>query len=343
MNTAKHFLILSFILFVSCAGPAQIKEVEKPAIADENVLPEKDPYFVETFGVNKADGPQSIVRSSIEDRDGNIWIASWEGIIKYDGKQFINYTNKEGLRRFHVFSTLEDRDGNLWFGTIGGGAYKFDGKTWINYTINRGLANDNALCFYEDDSGKIWIGTMGGISVYNGMAFQNFTTEDGLPNEEINSIIQDDSGVFWFGSTGKAFTYDGKKYSVIEDENIGPFGNIRSIIKDSNGAIWFGGNDGMWRYFEDKYLQIETNFHGRIYEDTQKNIWTSSESAPGVWKISLYEQKDLVQKIYNPIIIKDEAGMFFGINSDRNNDMWICNLEGIYRFDGMEFEDFQNE
>ncbi|MDA9773351.1 hypothetical protein N9B82_00225 [Saprospiraceae bacterium] len=343
MTFHKYLLILSFILFISCNGPAQVKKLEKPPNVDEVTLPEKDPYFVETFGVNKAEGPKSIVRSSMEDIDGNIWIASWEGIIKYDGKKFINYTNKEGLRRFHVFSTMEDSDGNLWFGTIGGGAYKYDGKTWVNYTINTGLADDSALCFYEDNTGKIWIGTTGGISVYNGMTFQNFTEENGLPNEDINSIVQDDLGIFWFGSRGKAFTYNGEVFSVIEKDEVGPFGNVRTIIKDNAGAMWFGGNDGLWRYFEDQYLQIETNFHGRIYEDAQKNIWTSSETKPGVWKISLYEQKDLIQNKYNPIILKEEEGMFFGINSDRNNDMWICNLEGVYQFDGMEFEDFRNE
>ncbi len=49
-----------------------------------------------------------------------------EGIISYDGKQFTNVTENEGLEKFRVFSLLEDRAGTLWFGTIGGGLYRYE-------------------------------------------------------------------------------------------------------------------------------------------------------------------------------------------------------------------------
>lgn len=93
-------------------------------------------------------GPNSITRNVIQDRKGNIWIASWEGIFRYDGKSFTNITSKVSSARF--FSALEDRNGNLWFGTIGSGVYYYDGKSFQNLTTKNGLVNNEITCIYED-------------------------------------------------------------------------------------------------------------------------------------------------------------------------------------------------
>ena len=58
----------------------------------------------ETKGVSTSHGPNSIVRSIIQDRKGNIWIASWEGVFRYDGKSFTNITSKVSSACF--FSVL---------------------------------------------------------------------------------------------------------------------------------------------------------------------------------------------------------------------------------------------
>ena len=80
-----------------------------------------DPNFVVAPDIVSTQGPSNITRNILQDRNGNYWFASWEGIVRYDGKLFTYVTLKEGLRRFHVFSVLEDQTGNLWFGMIRGG------------------------------------------------------------------------------------------------------------------------------------------------------------------------------------------------------------------------------
>jgi len=47
--------------------------------------------------------PRSITRDIFADRAGNFWLATWEGVVRYDGKTFVNFTIKENLRRYHVF------------------------------------------------------------------------------------------------------------------------------------------------------------------------------------------------------------------------------------------------
>lgn len=353
-----YVLIFLSVFIFSCKGQkrsAPIKETtKKPAPIDiKKVLPKEisdyDPYFVESNTIDSPYGPNGIVRNMIQAKNGDIWIASWEGIIRYDGKTFTNFTNKESLRRYHVFCALEDRKGNLWFGTIGGGIYVYDGKEFINYTTREGLVFDGIGCIYEDKAGNIWIGTQDGISRYDGTAnntkditFKNFTTADSLTDNDINSIIEDKNGLFWIGTRGAACTYDGVNFSKITRENGSAFINVRSIIKDSNHNIWMGGNDGLWRYDGEAYYSFSENFVGYIYEDQKGNIWTNAASeSPQVWVLSRYDKRPLSYELPVATKIKEEMDMFFGIMEDKSGNIWWGSLKGIHHFDGTTFTDFQ--
>lgn len=66
-----------------------------------------------------------------EDNKGNIWFGDRDaGIWKFDGKQFENYSKKDGLANDFVLSIYEDRNNELWFGMADGKIYKFNGKAF---------------------------------------------------------------------------------------------------------------------------------------------------------------------------------------------------------------------
>src|SRR5476651_697280 len=117
-------------------------------------------------------GPKTITRNIIQDRKGNIWIAAFDGIFRYDGKSFTNITSK--VSSSHFFSVLADRKGNLWFGSIGSGVYCYDGKSFRNFTTRDGLLNNDVGSIYEDKKGNIWFGVFGGASRYDGKSFRNY-------------------------------------------------------------------------------------------------------------------------------------------------------------------------
>src|SRR5580704_1464044 len=184
----------------------------------------------ETKGVITAYGPQWITRNIIQDRKGNIWIAAFNGVFRYDGKSFTNITSKVSSARF--FSLLEDRKSNLWFGSIGSGVYYYDGKSFTNFTTGDGLINNRVSCIYEDKAGNIWFGTENGASCYDGKSFRNYRL-----NGIVNSIMEDKTGKFWFATTGNTFVYDarlpdgqGKAFTVFTHDGK-PFTNVRSITE----------------------------------------------------------------------------------------------------------------
>jgi ligand-binding sensor domain-containing protein len=190
--------------------------------------------------------PMGMVRNVKQARNGDILIASYLGVFRYDGTSFTNLTGKIISPRFSSFwDVLEDRKGNLWFASKDSGVYYYNGKSFQHFTTREGLANNLVMSIYEDKTGNIWFGA----SRYDGKSFRNFTTKDGFPSNSIRLLLEDKTGKLWFGAQGEnMFVYDGKTFTVLKNKDGKAFNNVWSIIEDKKGSIWFGDVDGLWRY-----------------------------------------------------------------------------------------------
>jgi ligand-binding sensor domain-containing protein len=334
-HTHVYTLFLVFISFTSCGGQNQT------TVAKDNIKPE-------IKEVISSEGPKSITRNIIQDRKGNIWMAAFDGIFRYDGKSFTNITSNITSARF--FSILEDRNGNFWFGTIGSGVYYYDGKSFKNFTTRQGLLNNEVTCIFEDKKGDIWFGVSGGASCYNGKSFRNYIINDNSMNEdwvgktfpdrqpyEVNSIIEDKKGKFWFATRGSTFVFDGKTFTVFTHEGK-PFENVRTIIEDKKGNIWLSGSDGLWCYNGSIFSNFNQHFVGYIIEDKKGNIWACSEKDRQAWSLSKYDEKTLLNKKPTVTEIANQP-MIFGILEDDKGNIWF-GANGVYRYDGKTITDF---
>jgi len=298
MNSPTQLIFtVLFILGLSSACKESAKTISSQATPERHrEITETDYYFEETVNIDSPNGPKNITRNILQDKNGIFWLASWEGIISYDGTGFTNHTNKELLRRYRVFSLLQDRKGLLWFGTIGAGIYTYDRNTFKNMTEENGLVNNDVGCFYEDSKGDIWIGTRVGLSQYNSKGFKNYTFDGHEDDNDINSIAQDPSGNYWIGARGHAQMYDGNAFTKILRENGAPFINVRSIIKDQKGNMWLGGNDGLWMYNGKSFRQFTEDFTGVIFEDSKGKIYVSKSVSGRSYEITMKAAKYLALK-----------------------------------------------
>jgi ligand-binding sensor domain-containing protein len=335
--------LLSFILLSLLTTACKVGVKTPPAATF--VYP-NDPYYTDTEDTVATHGPRSITRNILQDKKGNLWFSTWEGIICYDGKFFTNYTLKAGLAKYHTFSLLEDRAGNLWFGTIGAGAYKYDGKVFTHFNTHNGLIDDYVDCIYEDIAGHIWFGTFNGASRYDGKRFDNFTTADGLGNNDINAIIEDNKGTLWFGTRGEGISYyDGKQFQKFNNHQGLPFNQVRAIMKDKYGDLWFGGNDGLWRYDGEVLKQYDTQFVGYIYESAKGDIWVSAGKLNSRDMVLYrYDAQSLSMpagSIPKPQSVKQGIGQVFGILEDDKGHIWFGTEDGVCKHDGVGFELFR--
>jgi ligand-binding sensor domain-containing protein len=337
-------------LFVFCTPATGQNKTEPP----KNKIPSHSNEAITAYG------PKNITRTIIQDRSGNIWLAAFDGIFRYDGKSFTNVTSKVSSARF--FSVLQDRKGNLWFGSIGSGVYHYDGTSFRHFTTKEGLVNNEIDFIYQDQTGDIWFGANGGVSRYDGKVFRNYMmngdsmAEDRTgktfpdftrPPNGVTAVIEDKKRNFWFCTTGHTFVYDGKVFTVVIHDGK-PFTNVRTIIEDKKGNIWLGGNDGLWRYDGNTFANVTPNFVGYIYEDKNGNIWTSSTRDIGEqWVLSRYDEKSLNNAQPTVTEIKsayeNNRGMMFGIVESNDGKIWFGGLDGVYRYDGNTVSGFKDK
>ncbi|SEC66729.1 Two component regulator propeller [Maribacter dokdonensis] len=167
-------------------------------------------YSKQNFTENTSDAnslANNIVRNIYEDSNGNIWIATGDGLSqltiteKYkEDPKFKNYKKDEddpnSLSHNYILSLFENRKGELWIGTFGGGLNKLipgeNGKeaTFKNYSIAQGLPNNVIKAILEDEQGHLWVSTNKGLSMFDTdqEIFKNFDVSDGLQDSEFQEL-----------------------------------------------------------------------------------------------------------------------------------------------------------
>lgn len=118
-------LLLSLLLsFTFCIG-------QTTSPKGQNALPNGQPKLFRTQGTNEYVN----VHCALQDRKGDLWFGTTgEGVYRYDGKVFTQFTIKDGLNSNTVWSVLEDRKGNIWFGTRDLGLCRYDGKIFTSFS-----------------------------------------------------------------------------------------------------------------------------------------------------------------------------------------------------------------
>ena len=344
----KKFVKL-FALFLMAVFLSSCKQ--KQTYAPPDIIRSETKDSVSSYG------PTRMVRNVKQARNGDILIASYTGVWRYDGKLFTNITSAISSPSF--WDVLEDGKGNLWFASKDSGVYLVPSgqTTFQHFTTKQGLASNMALHIYEDRAGNIWFGA----SRYDGKSFRNFTTKDGFPSNSIRLLLEDKTGKLWFGAQGESmFVYDGKTFTVLKNKDGKTFTNVWGITEDRKGNFWFGATIiedkrgdtsfislGLWRYDGSTYTKVSQKGAYGIITDKNGNIWTTGPDKPQgigqVWSLSRYDQKSLYNKMPTVTEIKSQSGMLLGILEDAKGNIWFGSGGGVYRYDGKTITDFKSK
>ena len=202
------------------------------------------------------------VRTLKIDKRGDIWVGTdMQGLYKYNGTNWTQYTTADGLAFDIVCAIAFDSLGNNWIGTadvmgqMQGGVSKFDGISWKNYTTTDGLVGNLVWSIAIDQKGNKWFGTSKGISMYDGTIWTTFDdisyiTSNGVGGQYVGksfySILIDNHNNKWFGTLGGgSFKYDGTKWTTFPQLN-GLY--ITDIVEDNQENIWFATNKGVYKF-----------------------------------------------------------------------------------------------
>lgn len=191
-----------------------------------------------------------IVKSVIDDGNGNIWIGTnSKGVyILNEQKNKITHINRDSEAPFslasnHINCFYKDDQDIMWIGTTKQGV-TFTNLNNTSFEICRTQEHEDISCFQEDKNGKLWLGFDGkGLACYDNdrKSYQLYDTHNSnIPSNLIIGSYFDDEGRIWFGSYGGGIFYEqDKAFFPIKRAPI-PLEYVRHIAGDKYGNLWIG-------------------------------------------------------------------------------------------------------
>jgi ligand-binding sensor domain-containing protein len=344
-------IYLLFVLaFYSCKGPNSSKSVKSTGRTIGTTTAQFDGKASVIFqdkqnnfwfggnekGVYKYDGTHwmlfskkeglcsHVVLGIQEDKFGNLYFDTSEGVSKFDGQTF---TTLEITKQDSSKNKWQLNSDDLWFrmGWDKKGPYRYDGQSLYYLEFPKPSLVDDFYAKYPNAT----------FSPYG-----------------IYSMYKDRQGHVWFGTSSLgACRFDGKSIQWFYEEHLtetpsgGSFG-IRAMLEDKNGHFWFCNTRYRYQispdnisdsihYQKEKGIERTTDLYFMsIVESDTGDLWMATYD-DGVWR------KTENEFIHYPIKDGDIDVLLFSIYKDRQEGLWLTTHNaGIYKYNGLDFERF---
>ena len=252
------------------------------------------------------------VYSIVQDDYGFLWIATQDGLNRYDGKNIeifrndvdnANSLSSSNFGKIHIGS-----DGYYWFGTFGGGIDRFDPitNTFTNFSYSSSdstsISNNQTLFIFEDSKNTLWFGTPdGGLNRYNATD-ENFTrfqhdvnNEHSISGNRAKCMCETPDGALWV-DTNKGLNKFNPEMGTFErfvnnpaDKNSISGDLVQNLVVDDDGTIWIVLRDGGLNHFNPTTKKISRYLHNPsdpfslsdskadcVLKDSYGNIWVGT-------------------------------------------------------------------
>lgn len=309
-----------------------------------------------------------------ETEDGYIWIGSYAGLTRYDGKEF-EFISEGGIAG--VTCMLTDSRGRLWIGTNDSGIARYENGEFVFFTEEDGLPVNSIRSFAEKEDGVIYVGTTDRICAVDVSDKVKIVPHDityvismescggmlvGVGNNGTLFALDEDGGLLDFDigdrklfcncveftSRGLLLGTDGKEVYILErdgdkikiaGEMTAEVGDVISMEEDKEGSVWLCAEAGMGFFdqngvFHQEYYENFDTSFEWIHADYQGNIWVAS-SRYGVLKLSKSRFLDMFAKAGVPGLVGNAVVLYDG-------DYYCGTDNGLIILDGKSGESKEN-
>ncbi len=306
-----------------------------PLAADEPRHDSERVYHVRQW-TNDDGLPQQDIGNLLIAHDGYIWVGSWFGLAKTDGREFRVFSGAPLLPGTDdtVTSLAEDANNRLWAG-FNDGLLQIRGTNLTTYRVAEGLPGSQILVLCPDATGGMWVGTSAGVSWFRHDASgpsRSWTATNGLIAGEIERIIA--------GADGQAFLSTEHGWQEILAENPTPQkpkveltpGNIPgAVIFGGNGlAAWAGTAQGVFERTDSGWRKRWASPTGmpheilQLHRTQQGAIWLVSRSEGLLhWNGSRF----IAPRVAGDVSLTTVRR----VASEPNGIIWAVGRQGLYR------------
>jgi streptogramin lyase len=250
------------------------------------------------------------VRTIVADSSGFIWMATWDGLTRYDGTDFVNYfhdpADSTSLPYFSVSNIVVDREDNIWVSTDNGLLSSFNRAT-EEFSLVRSLGGvvlDDLTHFIQGPDGYMWFLLEKGVLKYHPGTGETFfhpwkAGEDGLrpmPHFSYRLEFRENGDLWLVGpevieaevgrnqATGEYFAVMKGIYPLDRlPDRIGTFfgeAGAGRIVNDTEGNLWLASLTGL--FILDREKGIFREYGGSLrsisFSDSKPIVFYNHES-----------------------------------------------------------------
>jgi ligand-binding sensor domain-containing protein len=206
--------------------------------------------------------------------DGDIaWIATWNGLNRFDGKEFEYFTfPTSGLADDNINTMEANSKGEIWCGTNFGISVYNQGE-WLTFDdeLDNYWPAVNDIKF--NDNNEAWIGGMFTAAYYDGSDFILYDNiNSGLDLYFVYELAWDtERDIVWFAGSDELYSYDYDVFTYYAIDDLGldilSYSSIEDILVDHAGRLFVStSSSGVLTYFEGRWSHFNEE-NSALYDD----------------------------------------------------------------------------
>ena len=291
----------------------------------------------------------------LKDKEGFMWFATWDGINRFDGKNFITYKatagNNSNLGNNRIALIKEDASGYLWLRAYDNQIYRFNKSTESFLSVANILGN-NKIEFDKiitADNGNVWLTTIDeGIFIVEKKPHgqikishfkQNSKNGFSIVSNNLNFSIKDSDNSLWVGSDKGLDHIITSKNQIHTNKNIVKNSDIKCLLIQNN-SVWFGTKDGELRSYNkihDKYWKTvitDKEINAIIKSKSEKLLYITTSAGELITFNTVTLRTESILKISDSPVYKiyqDKQGLLW-IEPDKHGVIMVNPAEKSIRF-----------
>ena len=279
--------------------------------------------------------PQNVIRDVCQTPDGYLWLATMDGLVRFDGIRFVvfNRSNTPGIIGNRFTSLYCSGGGEFWAGTESSGITRYRQGKFTTYTTRQGLSSNYVPGIVGDQAGHVWALSNTSIVQWS-EADSKFI---GLPPEQ-SKWSYFPNGRFGFeGIDGdKLYLFAGGQFRKHALPGDWPRRIVTRVGQDLNGVVWLFAADGRFAKLSggrwSKVLRAHTEQAASSKPDGLASTYRDFRG--NLWNIGIASDAGalLVQYLSLPSRAQPRRIPFNSFYEDREGSIWLCtDGQGLYR------------
>ena len=315
--------VLSLSFFLSCFSAYSVNLSPVVYSPVKTSLPLSD-YYTQTWTTH--DGlPHNGINAISQTSDGYLWIGTWEGLARFNGREFKVFTrgSKIGLPDSAIKSLTSTQEGKLLVAGARGGLSERSNQQWSPNPSASTMINH---AIYDSDK-NLWLALEG-----KGLIYRNKDTQkDTIIIDDIEAfkIVQDHEGIIWVATSKGLFSVKNKTLVRHVDERYGlPNSPAHTIILTKEKQLIVGTQQGAYKlvngFFQPLHKQLANEKIISLLQDSDLNIWLGTNNH-GIFKLSKNKLEQLDESNGLP------NNRVSSLYQDNEQSIWVGTSNGLFR------------